>query len=521
MTNRQLWRPRGVLIAVIALSLVVGGCPDTPTSPDTSSGPPGQTTADTVVGTMATNHDPGDPMLGRISAEDVEVTFYGQKDASGNPVRADTLVITNNDTGESDIVHLDDLGRPTMITDADEEVLLLEYTDTHMILDYRGPAGRNETTTVALADIPGWTDHFGGGALNAKSMNPRAANGDFEQLTVVVEVQRMGCDGVVRLASDVLVTGYMNYADGSYINHSTAKSAALQTSGPYQGRYTYTFAQRTQPFTETRERCEQSQAEDSTFLRRAGMGMLLVSGICAIPNLASPFACMYLFVIGGSITTAGFAVDEGIYNCAALEIPADPDTRGITVQAVDPRDPRLMGYLAWSESKEFSGLNSGTRVLNMQVVIPPPWDEADPMVYRGEGAMTATSRANFGIQDSETLTQAVEIELRLFANGTATGTISGEQVLATTCPIGSDPGGDTQIGEQEFTTSWAGTHGDGSYQLSLNELGAGFSITGTYTFCEMSGNGERTGSFQIPCPVGTLTGQQTLTWTFINVPRAE
>ena len=27
--------------------------------------------------------------------------------------------------------------------------------------------------------------------------------------------------------------------------------------------------------------------------------------------------------------------------------------------------------------------------------------------------------------------------------------------------------------------------------------------------------------FDVPCPSGTLTGQQTLTWTFVDLPRVE
>ena len=68
---------------------------------------------------------------------------------------------------------------------------------------------------------------------------------------------------------------------------------------------------------------------------------------------------------------------------------------------------------------------------------------------------------------------------------------------------------------------WSGTHGDGSFELHFGELGAEFTIAGTYGLCKLSGSGQRSGSYDVPCPSGTLSGQQTLTWTFVDLPRAE
>jgi hypothetical protein len=148
-------------------------------------------------------------------------------------------------------------------------------------------------------------------------------------------------------------------------------------------------------------------------------------------------------------------------------------------------------------------------------------DPSQTMVFRGEATMTGTSQANFGLHGSATLSQTVQAEVRLYPSGTARATISGDQVMATTCPMGSDPGGDTHVSSQNFTTSWSGTHADGNFELRFGELGAQYTISGTYERCTMSGSGQRSGSFEIPCPSGTQTGQQTLSWTFTNLPRVE
>jgi len=184
-----------------------------------------------------------------------------------------------------------------------------------------------------------------------------------------------------------------------------------------------------------------------------------------------------------------------------------------------------------SQRLEFSGLNAGHSVLNFQLVLPllgadgttpPPYEEGATLVYRGTGTLDGSGQAMFGRQGTESLTQSVEVEVRLMADGTATGTISGEQVLATQCPMGTDEGGNVFISDQSFTTTWTGTHADGRFSLNLAELGAEFSIDGTYDLCGLSGAGERTGSFDVPCPSHDgLTGQQTMIWKLDFLPRAE
>ena len=157
-------------------------------------------------------------------------------------------------------------------------------------------------------------------------------------------------------------------------------------------------------------------------------------------------------------------------------------------------------------------------------IVPEEPDPEDPLphIYHGTGFMDVTVSTNFGSRTTRSLSQSVDVTVRILGDHQATAIIKGHQALSHECPSGSDPGGDINEIAYDFTTAWSGewkgTPDNGKVDLLFTDQGQNFKISCEFNLVTISGQGSWAGTYPATmCTSVTLT--QSNDWSFLHVPR--